>query len=580
MSSAQPLHLPIVDDDSGRPRAAARVSLIDQLLREQQDLSAVERFSLMHDAGEHDAQAPFYRSLLPASPPAPGEQYAFEVDLDQCTGCKACVTACHSLNGLDESETWRSVGLLHGGTVTAAVQQTVTTSCHHCVDPACMNGCPVQAYEKDPKTGIVRHLDDQCIGCQYCIFACPYEVPQFNAAKGIVRKCDMCHDRLAVGEAPACVQACPNEAIAIRVVSTASVLEDVQSDQFLPGAPSPGITVPTTSYKSAKPLPRNMLPADFYSVRPAHQHVPLVVMLVLTQLSVGAFCVEQILGRTVDAATLAAVRPIHSAVALALGLVALAASTLHLGRPLYAFRVVLGLRTSWLSREILAFGFFALLATLYAGAAWQAENPSVLADWPQLARWADQTVDRLGALVALFGIAGVGCSVMLYHVTRRTWWAAHRTGFKFFLTAGVLGLATTATTMAFARAAYGGMVPDEAARLSTLLAWVLAALVTVKLLGEAALFVHLRDKQHGDLKRSAKLLTGDLAKQTYGRFAAGVAGGIVIPLVFLATAEPGSSTPACVGATLSLLLLTLGELVERTSFFSALSAPRMPGGLR
>ena len=53
------------------------------------------------------------------------------------------------------------------------------------------------AYEKDPVTGIVRHLDDQCIGCSYCILKCPYDVPKYSRARGIVRKCDMCHSRLA-----------------------------------------------------------------------------------------------------------------------------------------------------------------------------------------------------------------------------------------------------------------------------------------------------------------------------------------------------------------------------------------------
>jgi len=140
-----------------------RLPLLDDYLREQQELTAVERFARRHDSpGEHGR----YRDLLPARPPGPGQQYAFEVDLDACTSCKACVTACHNLNGLDDGETWRSVGLLHGGSVAAPVLQAVTTACHHCLDPACMTGCPVGAYTKHPVTGIIEHLDDQCIGCQ------------------------------------------------------------------------------------------------------------------------------------------------------------------------------------------------------------------------------------------------------------------------------------------------------------------------------------------------------------------------------------------------------------------------------
>ena len=108
-------------------------------------------------------------------------------------------------------------------------------------------------------------------------------------AKGIVRKCDMCSSRLAVGEAPACVQACPHQAIAIRVVNVEQVIEDAEAAVFLPAAPDPQITLPTTTYKTQRPFPRNLLPADYFRVSPQHAHWPLVVMLVLTQLSVGAF---------------------------------------------------------------------------------------------------------------------------------------------------------------------------------------------------------------------------------------------------------------------------------------------------
>src|SRR3990172_1543075 len=197
--------LPIVE--RVRPPAhATRPALVDALLAEQQSLSAVDRFSRWHEDGEQSLDAklprdePRYRSLLPATPPGPGQQYAFEVDLDRCSGCKACVVACHTLNGLDEDETWRDVGLLIGGSRAAPVMQHVTAACHHCLEPACMTACPVNAYEKDPVTGIVKHLDDQCFGCQYCTMACPYEVPNYHPGKGIVRKCDMSSSRLAVGE--------------------------------------------------------------------------------------------------------------------------------------------------------------------------------------------------------------------------------------------------------------------------------------------------------------------------------------------------------------------------------------------
>jgi Fe-S-cluster-containing dehydrogenase component/DMSO reductase anchor subunit len=550
-----------------------RLPLVQALLDEQRDLSAVERFSQLHDDATAPLQSRYYRDLLPASPPGAGQQYAFQVDLDVCSGCKACVTACHSLNGLDEGETWRSVGLLHGGSPDAPVQKTVTTACHHCVEPACMKGCPVGAYEKDPDTGIVRHLDDQCIGCQYCIFTCPYEVPQLHEAKGIVRKCDMCSDRLLEGEAPACVQACPNEAISIKVVDQLDVQRDAQADAFLPGAPSPGITLPTTTYKTSKALPRNMLPADFFAVRPARQHMPLVLMLVLTQLSVGAFCVDRLLPWVLPEATLAAVRPVHALFALGLALLALGASTAHLGRPQYAFRALIGLRTSWLSREIAAFGAFAGLGAAYALTNLATAGGTRIPAWmpPQLP-------GLLGDGAALAGIAGVLCSIMLYVVTRRRFWSFDRTATRFLGTAVVLGVAT-ALVSTFAATWGASGLGDAPLVLAHIGGVTLAFATALKLLAEGAVLLHLRDRQYNELKRSAILLTRELGRLGTLRFGCALVGGIALPLGFVARVEPGDGIAALVVSAACLLLLMLGEVLERMTYFAALSSPRMPGGL-
>ncbi|HYR58471.1 MAG TPA: 4Fe-4S dicluster domain-containing protein, partial [Chthoniobacteraceae bacterium] len=265
-------------------------TLIDELLEEQQRLTPVERFARKHERGAVPAQARYYRELIPLERPQPGEQYAFAVDLDACTGCKACVSACHSLNGLDEDEIWRNVGIIHGGTRAAPYQQTITTACHHCVEPACLEGCPVKAYEKDDATGIVRHLDDQCIGCQYCVLKCPYDVPKYSPKKGIVRKCDMCHSRLAANEAPACVQACPTSAISIRVVSKSAVASAVErGERLVPGAFESDYTMPTTGYRTRKNIPANARPGDAAALRLEHAHWPLIGMLVLTQMATGIF---------------------------------------------------------------------------------------------------------------------------------------------------------------------------------------------------------------------------------------------------------------------------------------------------
>ncbi len=341
------------------------LTLIDECLADQADLTAVERFSSRHDAGLLP-EAGRWRDLLPATGPGPGQQYGFEVDLDACTGCKACVTACHSLNGLDEDESWRTVGLLHGGTpawLSGSHLQTVTTACHHCVDPACLTGCPVDAYEKDPVTGIVLHLDDQCIGCGYCTLTCPYEVPRYNPARGIVRKCDMCSGRLAAGEAPAACRPAPTAPSG----SWWSTSRRPASGPWPTAGSFPGrrrrrspCRPPATARPGACP-PAWRRP-ETSPLRPSPRHLPLAVMLVLTQLSVGAFAADLALRALAGEGVAVTLRPANALVALGLGLVALAASILHLGRPLQAWRAVIGLRHSWLSREIVAFGAFAGLA--------------------------------------------------------------------------------------------------------------------------------------------------------------------------------------------------------------------------
>ena len=556
-----------------------RLPLVQQFLEQQQDLTAVERFARRHDEGELPPGERLFKDLIPLSKPGKGQQYAFQVDLDACTGCKACVTACHRLNGLDddEAETWRSVGLLHGGTSNEPVQQTVTTACHHCVDPACMKGCPVNAYEKDPVTGIVRHLDDQCIGCQYCTLTCPYEVPQFSKRRGIVRKCDMCSDRLAENEAPACVQACPNEAISIRIVETQQLLEQAQTEGLLPGTPSSGITVPATQYKTKRVMPKNLLPGDFYAVRPGHQHLPLVIMLVLTQLSAGAFWVDFGLHETGWSHALSGVRTYHSLVALALGLLAIGASTLHLGRPHLAFRALIGIRTSWLSREALGFALFAKLAVAYASLQFSTPILSLLNMPPLAPELFEQLATVLGASVSGVGVLAVGCSVMLYKVTHREWWGGGRTTFKFFLTAGVLGTATTA--LSYCAAAHwlgsGSSVQGTVRTLS----WLLISLTSVKVVGEATILFHLYDRKLGELKRTALLLRGPLLKQFAARLAIGALGGVLLPLLLLGAMQQLSGRMQLAFLSASFLLLLAAELLERMLFFKALSAPKMPGAV-
>jgi formate dehydrogenase iron-sulfur subunit len=580
LETAQPV---LADDASPVTPSVSRADFLTEMLRQQQGLAsprgddlaltAAEAFSSFHDG--HDERFQLrqsrYRELMPASPPQPEQQYAFEVDLDRCSGCKACVTACHSLNGLDENETWRDVGLLIGGTSTLPVMQHVTAACHHCLEPACLAACPVNAYEKDPLTGIVKHLDDQCFGCQYCTLACPYDVPKYHAAKGIVRKCDMCSSRLAVGEAPACVQACPHQAISIKVIDVRQMIEDTEAANFLPAAPDPHITLPTTTYRTARPFPRNLLPADYFRVDRQHTHWPLVVMLVLTQLSVGAFIVGQILDAALEARLVTAVRPLLAANALGFGLLALVASVFHLGRPQYAFRAVLGLAHSWLSREIVGFGIFTALASVYAASIFL------------VPKFGESVTGWLGWAVAAAGGVAVFCSVMIYVFTQRECWSFARVAVRFLLTSALLGVAALwLTILVLSLVRPSAELKDLVGSCGTSLCAALIVVAAAKLLWEAAALRHLPQRRMTAMKRSALLMIGELSNFTLARFAVGVLGGLVMPAFLLLSLSSGEQNlPQFVVVTSMLFIASLvGELLERALFFTACAAPKMPGGIR
>ncbi len=538
-----------------------------QLLQEQSDLSAVERFSVWHDLAPddlpHDAapeQARYYQSLLPATLPSVDEQYGFEVDLDACSGCKACVVACHTLNGLEEEESWRRVGAF---TVNEPLPQLryVTTACHHCADPGCLNGCPVIAYDKDPLTGIVRHLDDQCIGCKYCTMMCPYEVPQYSSRLGIVRKCDMCHQRLSVGEAPACVQSCPNEAISIRNVSRHK--QYGPEEILVPSAPRSDLTHPTTKYVGQGSLSGLATPQDSQVDHAHESHWPLAVMLVMTQAAVGLIMMERLLAayQSVVGNPISPVQTlVASALALGLALIGLSIAPLHLGQPLRAWRVFLGLRTSWLSREAVLFGKFvgALLLAVLLMSLNVAETDNL---WiRRIPGWVDGLL--LGSALAL-GIAGLFSSAMIYVVTRRELWRFSRTSQRFMGSAVVLGLALLA-----------------AATGNAFLAACAAMAVTVKLTWEWSIYLGRQRASDTTFQaRSRRLVHRELSSWASWRIALSSIGALfcvgAIALLLTSRHTAGSSVMLLASA-----LMIGGEVFERLLYFASVVFDRMPGVMK
>jgi anaerobic dimethyl sulfoxide reductase subunit B (iron-sulfur subunit) len=152
------------------------------------------------------------------------KQLAFYFDASACTGCKACMAACKDKNDLPVGVNWRRVYEYGGGGWIPHPQYrgimipsnvyayAVSVACVHCQKPLCVEVCPAAAITKRAD-GVVLINQDQCIGCRYCAWACPYGAPQFNEKLGKMTKCDFCQDLLAEGRNPACVDACVMRAL-------------------------------------------------------------------------------------------------------------------------------------------------------------------------------------------------------------------------------------------------------------------------------------------------------------------------------------------------------------------------------
>jgi Fe-S-cluster-containing dehydrogenase component len=138
----------------------------------------------------------------------------FRLDLDRCTGCGACVLACRIEHGRFEGPSWRRLVVLNRARWSAGPVWHLSLACHHCEQPACVAACPSRAYSVRSDGAVI--LDPAlCLGCRYCEMACPFDAPVFDESSGVMTKCDFCADRTGRGLLPACVAACPMDALGV-----------------------------------------------------------------------------------------------------------------------------------------------------------------------------------------------------------------------------------------------------------------------------------------------------------------------------------------------------------------------------
>jgi DMSO reductase iron-sulfur subunit len=373
--------------------------------------------------------------LIPKRALEEGEQYRFHFNMTKCIGCRSCEIACNEQNGNPADIHWRRFGEIEGGTWPDTQRSYLSMGCNHCLDAECVKGCPVEAYTKDPATGIVLHSADACIGCQYCVWNCPYSVPQFNPERGVVGKCDMCHGRLEDGLEPACVNACPESAIEIEIVNMAEWRKDYTGAES-PGMPAAGVTISTTRITLPESGALQLERVDLGHIQPEHAHLSLVFMTTLMQAVSGALIFE-LIGKSISAITLLAMVLISS--------VALTVSAMHLGRPAYAWRALKMWRRSWISREVLLYSlFFAGLSTLTALSIAESFPVShlrsfVLALPAMHLILLPASLQSIGWAAAILGVGGTVCSAYIYLVPARPAWNMIHTPLDFLLTTALLG---------------------------------------------------------------------------------------------------------------------------------------------
>jgi Fe-S-cluster-containing dehydrogenase component len=286
----------------------------------------------------------------------------FIFDLNKCVGCEACVVACQIQNHGSQSESWRSISTFNSLQYPALPLFHFSLACNHCDDPSCQIGCPANAFSLDPVHHTVDHDQDLCIGCGYCTWTCPYDAPKYVTAKGTIEKCNLCKERIVGGRKPNCANLCPTGALTFGEIDSREAIDilgfaDVGIGPGIKIVPLRKGTPPATSKRplhtqEGVPFAQMKSPKDRKTTLKSEW--PLVVFTLLAALLCALFGAT-VLGKPIlDPTTF---------IALAIG--GMIVSSIHLGKPLKGWRAIINVRSSWLSREIVAYSLFLGVSGLY-----------------------------------------------------------------------------------------------------------------------------------------------------------------------------------------------------------------------
>ncbi len=282
---------------------------------------------------------------------------SFIFNTNRCVGCNACAAGCSIENGTDLMMNWREVNTHNKIKHPGLPVFHFSLACNHCEDAPCMKNCPALAYTRDEKTGAIIHHSEACIGCTYCTWACPYDAPKFNPVTKIVEKCNFCVDRISDGKKPACVDACPVGALDFGFLSLSD--EDRVTPGFVDMGIKPSIQLVPLREEHASPTIENL---DEEKIDPERikEWLPKTKdkvaldkewTLVLFTLAVAGLVSWQ-------AAHLFGKVEMPLLPFAVISVLAIALTSLHIGKKMRMWRFILNLKGSWLSREIFFFSVF------------------------------------------------------------------------------------------------------------------------------------------------------------------------------------------------------------------------------
>ena len=320
---------------------------------------------------------------------------SFIFDPNRCTGCQACQLACTIENGLAPTRSWRRIETFNPRRLPGVPLVHLSLACNHCSEPACMYACPAAAYSRDPSMGAVLLHEDKCIGCRYCSWACPYDAPVFDDVRGVMSKCTFCNHRLRDGLKPACASLCPTGALDFGDVPEEDLVHEIGG--FPDTDLEPWIRI--APLKAGRRLPVMAAAELSDPYQPRAQESPSEISLASEWSLLGFTSMAAILVALV-ASTPKMALSLSPVVFAAAGALTMGLAALHLGKPGRAYRAVLNLRRSWLSREVLSLSTFFALATGYL--------------------WLTPGNRALGGAAAAVGLLGLLCADQVYGVLGRS----------------------------------------------------------------------------------------------------------------------------------------------------------------